>query len=425
MRKQQSKHTAATVRCMALMMMAAALSSHAQESEKAFVNENLAFATRQLNWKCLHTDSTAARLPHSMTSDGTVVNFGPKDWTSGFFPGLLWMVAEWNDSEAWAERAGRWTEKLAPVQYYKGTHDIGFMINCSYGRAYDRTPNDSLQGVLVNAAQSLCSRFNPTTGTIKSWDSYRSMSDGKQFEYPVIIDNMMNLELLFVASRLTGDESYRNVAITHANNTMKNHVRKDGSTFHVVSYDPNDGKVLRSDTHQGYADNSTWSRGQAWGIYGFTVCYRETHDKHYLKTAFRCADFFLHHPNLPSDRIPWFDFNAYSEGFTPGKESKCSHGVLNYRDASAAAITASALLELSTYAKGKRADEYRREAVAILHTLGSDNYRAQYGENGGFILRHCTGSAPHGKELDAPLIYADYYFVEALLRYNKLLQQEK
>ena len=205
---------------------------------------------------------------------------------------------------------------------------------------------------------------------------------------------------------------------------MKNQVRKDYSCFHIVYYDKETGKSIKGETSQGYSDNSAWSRGQAWGIYGFTMVYRETQDKRFLKTAEGMADFYLDHPNLPSDKVAWWDFNAYQKGYTPGIRSNANNVVTNYRDASAAACVASALIELSTYSKGAKSRKYLEGARQILHSLGSPAYRAKLGENANFILMHSTGAIPQGGEIDVPLTYADYYFIEALHRYNKLLNNE-
>ncbi len=231
---------------------------------------------------------------------------------------------------------------------------------------------------------------------------------------------MMNLELLFFASALTGDPTYRNAAISHADHTLKNHFRSDYSTYHVVDYDPNTGAVLHQQTNQGYADNSTWSRGQGWAIYGYTLLYRETKGSKYLEAAKKAADFYINHPNLPKDKVPYWDFNAGQEGYNPDVDY--ANRKLNYipRDASAAALVSSALLELSTYAAGADGKRYYEFAESTLKSLSSNEYLAEKGTNGGFLLKHSTGSFPHKSEIDVPLIYADYYFLEALLRYKKL-----
>ena len=339
---------------------------------------------------------------------------GIEDWTSGFFPGSLWYAYEMTGDEKLKSRAIQYTNMLNPIRRLKNTHDVGFMINCSYGNALRLAPDDTIKAVIIETADNLSARFNPAIGCIRSWDF-------GEWNFPVIIDNMMNLELLFHASKVTGDESFRKVAISHAEQVMHHQVRKDYSCFHIIYYDKKTGKPIKGETSQGYSDNSAWSRGQAWGIYGFTMCYRETKDKRFLKTAEKMADFYLDHPNLPSDKVAWWDFNAFQEGYTPGIRSNACKMVNNYRDASAAACVASALLELSTYSKGSKSKKYLESAKQILHALGSTNYRAELGKNANFILMHSVGAVPHNSEIDVPLTYADYYFIEALHRYNRML----
>lgn len=295
------------------------------------------------------------------------------------------------------------------------------MMYCSYGNAYRLTGNPAYKNILVQSARSLSTRFSPVTGAIKSWNRFNSWHGNKTYYYPVIIDNMMNLELLYFASKATGDSSFRHIATTHALTTMNNQVRKDYSHYHVVCYDSVTGKVVGRETAQGYADNSTWSRGQAWGIYGFTMVYRETHDPRFLKTAIGMADFFLNNKRLPKDKVPYWDFNAGQKGYTPGINSYANKVTTLYRDASAAAITASALLELAMYAPAKK-KQYISAAATMLQSLSSAAYRAPVGTNGDFLLMHCVGSIPHRSEIDEPLVYADYYFLEALTRYNKLMK---
>ncbi|MGV3509260.1 MAG: glucuronyl hydrolase, partial [Sphingobacteriaceae bacterium] len=261
---------------------------------------------------------------------------------------------------------------------------------------------------------------NPTVGSIKSWDKVKSWDGKTVWEFPVIIDNMLNLELLFFASKETGDPSFKNIAIKHAETTMKNHLRPDFSSYHVINYDTQTGKIKHKETHQGFSDNSTWSRGQAWGIYGFTMTYRETKDKRFLETAKKMADFFLNHPNLPEDKVPYWDFNANQEGYVPQWKYDRSKYPVTPRDASAAAITASALIELAQYLDRSEAEKYLEAAEDMLTTLSSPKYRAAPKEIGGFILKHSTGGVPSSAEVDVPLTYADYYYVEAMLRYKNL-----
>ena len=321
---------------------------------------------------------------------------GIYDWTSGFFPGSLWYAYELTGDGKLKEEAVKYTNLLNPVRYYDGTHDLGFMIGCSYGNALRLSPADTIRNVITETADNLISRFDPEIGCIRSWDF-------GTWNFPVIIDNMMNLDLLFLASRLTGDDKYKDIAIRHADTTMKNHFRDDYTSWHVVSYN-DDGTVERRQTHQGKDDNSSWARGQAWAVYGYTACFRETGDSTYLDFAEHIADMIMSRVTT-EDAIPYWDYDAPAGPDTP-------------RDASAAAVTASGLLELSTFAADGQ--KYYDYAVKILKSLSSPAYLAKAGENEGFVLMHSTGSLPHGSEIDVPLNYADYYYLEAMKRYLSL-----
>ncbi|MBN8861922.1 MAG: glycoside hydrolase family 88 protein [Sphingobacteriales bacterium] len=318
-----------------------------------------------------------------------------RDWTSGFFPGILWMLYEYSGKASWKEQAIHYTKQLEQEKWNRGTHDMGFKLYCSYGLGYRLTGDTQMRAVLLQAARTLSTRFNPTAGVIRSWDHNRD-----KWDYPVIIDNMLNLELLFAATQLSGDSSFYRIAVSHANTTLRNHFRPDYSSYHVVSYDTITGAPVKKNTHQGYADASAWARGQAWGIYGYTMCYRFTKDTAYLQQARHIADFMLKHPRMPADGVPYWDYDAPN---IPNEE----------RDASAAAVLASGLYELSGYlANGKY---YRKQADHIMRSL-TQKYRAPLGTASGFILLHSTGSKPAKSEVDVPLIYADYYYLEALLR---------
>ena len=320
-----------------------------------------------------------------------------RDWTSGFFPGVLWYLYEYTGDKKWLEQAKIFTANLEKEQFNKGTHDLGFMIYCSYGNGYRLTKDENYKNIIIQAAKSLSTRYNPKTGVIRSWDHHKDV-----WKFPVIIDNMMNLELLFEATRFSGDSTFYKIAVTHADNTLKNHFRADNSSYHVVDYDPETGEVIKKMTHQGFADESAWARGQAWGLYGYVLCYRETRDLKYLDQANKIASFVFNHPNLPKDLVPYWDFNSPDIPKTS-------------RDASAAAITASALYELDGYDKKKG---YAKKADAILYSL-SKGYKSPAKQTGGFILIHSTGHAPAKSEIDVPLTYADYYYLEALLRSKK------
>lgn len=384
--------------CLLLLLTSSAsiLSQH-----KLDVNKTLSGVEKQLRYQ-LETFTDTNSFPRT-TKDNSLVSVSSRDWTSGFYAGILWQMFDYTKDEMWARSARNWTESLEKEQYNTRTHDLGFMLYCSYGNGLRLSQNRAYEEVLLQGARSLSTRFRSTTGTIKSWDH-------GSWDFPVIIDNMMNLELLFWATKVSGDSSFYNIAVTHALTTMRNHFRPDNSSYHVVDYDTVNGKVKSRVTHQGYADESAWTRGQAWGLYGYTLTYRETRDKRFLDQAIRIADFMLGHPNLPADKVPYWDFDAPG---IPNEE----------RDASAAAITASALIELSQYVEN--GSKYTDAAGAILKTLSGPTYMAKPGTNHGFLLMHSTGHKPHKSEIDVPLIYADYYFVEALLRYKEITANKK
>jgi unsaturated chondroitin disaccharide hydrolase len=385
------------------------------------ISENFHIAEKQYE-KILAVSTDIKKYPRTANPQGELKYTGIEDWTGGFWPGMLWYMYEYTQKKEWKAAAERWTNSLEQNQYNASHHDIGFMMYCSYGNGYRLTGNKKYRDILIQSAKTLCARYDEKTGCIKSWNSKLSWDGKTRFNYPVIIDNMMNLELLFFASKETKNPSYRKIAISHAEQTMKNHIRQDYSTYHVVNYDPVSGKVLHRETNQGFSDNSTWSRGQAWAIYGFTTTYRETKDKRFLNTAIKLADFYLNHKALPEDKIPLWDFNVNEEGFVPQWNAKNRSLKPIPRDASAAALVSSALLELSTYIKGSKKQAYQNAAKKIIVSLSSDTYRVNKEQPASFLLKHSTGSFPHGSEVDAPLVYADYYFIEALLR---LQQQSK
>ncbi|GAA3612774.1 glycoside hydrolase family 88 protein [Flavivirga amylovorans] len=337
-------------------------------------------------------------MPRSVEGDELRM-VSSSDWTSGFFPGELWLMYNLTGNEVWKSRAKKYTELLEKEQYNTGTHDVGFMMYCSYGEGYKVTNSSDYKKVLIQTAKSLSSRYNENVKCIKSWDHSPDL-----YHFPVIIDNMMNMELLLWASEETGDSIYINIAINHANTTIKNHFRPNNSSYHVIDYAPETGKVIKKITNQGYADESIWSRGQSWGLYGFTVMYRYTKDKRYLEQAEKIAKCIMSYPNLPDDKIPYWDMDAPNIPKEP-------------RDASAAAITASALYELINYTSDK--DAYLEFANGIMKSLSSSSYLNTVGADNGFILSHSTGNMPRNSEIDVPINYADYYFLEALLRKKK------
>ena len=385
--------------------------------DTSIVEQGFTRAEQQLSNQ-LKAVPEATEYPRTIGKDGKLKVTRKNDWTEGFYPGCLWYVYEYTNKEDWKKAAIKWTESLEPLKKMTNHHDIGFLMYCSFGNAYRLTGNEAYKDVLVESARSLCTRFNEKTGCIKSWNYRKSWNGKDEWFYPVIIDNMMNLELLYFATKVTGDSVYAKVANRHAETTAKNQFREDYSNYHVVNYDAETGEVLNQATCQGFSDNSAWARGQAWAIYGYTMAYRETHRQDFLDMAVHTADFWLNHPNLPEDGIPYWDFNAGQEDYVPDWNYDPEIFKVIPRDSSAAAIVASAFLELSGYVTdGKK---YSAAAAHILKSLSSPAYLAEPGTNCNFILMHSVGSIPHGEEIDVPLIYADYYYLEALMRYKNM-----
>ena len=341
-----------------------------------------------------------AVYPRSIRPDGTFWESNYKWWCSGFYPGTLWYVYEYTGNETFKELALKYQSGLEPLRYRTDDHDVGFQLMCSYGNCLRLTGDQECVPVLLDGARSLASRFDPEVGCTRSW------SFGK-WSFPVIIDNMMNMELLLKATELGGDDSLKNIAIAHARTTMKNHFRDDNSCFHLVDYDPETGAVVGKQTVQGYADNSAWARGQAWAIYAYPMIYRFTKDQEMLDHAVAIAEYLL--PRVPDDGIPYWDYDA------PDIPD-------DVRDASSAAIMACGLIELSTYVDAEKSARYLAMAEKSLRTLASDEYLAAEGENYGFLLKHSTGNKNRDQEVDVPLTYADYYFLEALMRWQKLVK---
>lgn len=332
----------------------------------------------------------------SLNAEGNLNLIPSRDWCSGFVAGSLWQTYTLTGDEEFMQLAAEFTKPLEQEKFNGKTHDMGFKMLCSFGQGYTITKDTAYRTILIQSARTLVTRFNEKVGAIRSWDHNQD-----KWQFPVIIDNMMNLELLFWASKQTGDQRYKEIAVKHAQTTLVNHFRPDNSSYHVIGYDTLTGKVLQKNTHQGLSHESAWSRGQAWGLYGYTMCYRETKIESFLLQAEKIATYILNHPNLPKDQIPYWDFDAPASPQTP-------------RDASAAAITASALYELAQYLPAKK-DYYIQSAAAILASLKKD-YASKPGENKGFLLGHSTGSFPSKTEVDVPINYADYYYLEALCR---------
>jgi unsaturated chondroitin disaccharide hydrolase len=370
---------------------------------------NAALQTAVQQYAYLSKQVSVGKYPKTYFADKNQLETSDSGWwCSGFYPGTLLYLDEAKDAPELKKEALNVMEDLKKEQFNTTTHDLGFMMFCSFGNAERLQPSKEYETILMNSAKSLASRFNPKTGCIKSWDS-APWNHADKDESPVIIDNMMNLELLFWAARHSGDSTYYKIAVKHADVTMVNHFRKDYSSYHEVVYNNETGKVTKQITNQGAADDSSWARGQVWGLYGYVVMYRETKDVKYLKQAKNIADYILNHPNLPADKIPYWDFNAPN-----------IHNAL--RDSSAASIVASALLELGGYADKKDGIRYYETAKTILSSLLTPEYMAKVGTNGGFLLKHGVGNMPNKTEIDTPLSYGDYYLVEAMMRYKALIK---
>jgi hypothetical protein len=381
----------------------AASSPQAAEPMADVIRKDIAVAARQYG-AMLETIRNKPGVPRTL-QDGQVKLVSARDWTSGFFAGSLWYLSEATGDARWRAEAARYTDATSSARFDRTQHDVGFILNSGYGNGLRLGAGGAAyRDALLIGATTLVTRFNPAVGSIQSWN----VRAEKDWRYPVIIDNMMNLELLMWAARESGQPYYREVAIAHADTTLRNHFRPDGSSFHVVDYDPADGKVRSKVTHQGNADGSAWARGQAWGLYGFTMMYRETKKPEYLQQAQKIAAFLMQHPRMPADKVPYWDFDDAAIPDAP-------------RDSSAAAIMSSALIELARYVDPALARRYTDFAELQLRSLSSPAYLAAPGENGGFLLKHATGHKPAGSEVDVPLSYGDYYFLEALLRFKARL----
>lgn len=369
-----------------------------QKSMARLVNESFIYADSQYHF--MMKELPKDKMPQTFDSKtGKIISYGRTWWCTGFYPSALWYIFEQTGDTAIRHEAERSLALIEPNQFYTGNHDLSFMMFNSFGNGYRLTKDIAYKTIIFRSALSLATRFRPGIPAIQSWDK------SKRFNCPVIIDNMLNLELLNWVSANGGDGKYAEIAKLHANTTLKNHFRADYSSYHVIDYDTVTGKVLQKRTAQGYSHSSAWARGQGWALYGFTMMYRFTKNKAYLNLAKHVADFILNNPNLPVDKIPYWDFNAPITSTTP-------------RDASAGAVITSALLELGQYTKGKEKNRYVKNAETMLRSLSGNDYRVPLGTYGGFLLLHSTGSFPSNSEVNVPLIYADYYYLEALKRYK-------
>jgi unsaturated chondroitin disaccharide hydrolase len=378
-------------------------SCRVSHNESFSVDEQIEYCRKQA-MRSLSEVSSLDSLPGSIEKNNKSWTYTPAgSWVSGFWSGILWYLYEETGDETFRDKAQSTTSVLLPATYHKAkSHDVGFLTMPSFGNGYRLTENPSYKDALLRAADSLAVLYNPTVGTILSWPS---MMKRMNWPHNTIIDNMMNLELLFWASKNGGDKHLYEIACSHVDKTMQNHTHDDYVCYHVVLYDTITGKFVKGVTHQGYSDDSMWARGQSWGIYGFTMAYRETHNQKYLLFAQHLADTYIKY--LPEDIIPYWDFTA---GMISNSEPK---------DASSAAVAASALIELSTFVmdtgKSRNYLEYARKLIGKLSTkeyLAADT-------NPAFLL-HSVGHKPNNREVDASLIYADYYYLESLVRLKNL-----
>ena len=350
--------------------------------------------------KLLDFPIDSVSIPRSMDcSTGVVKKVKSKDWTSGFYAGNLWQIYKLTGDIKYKEKAALWNAFIEKEKFNNTTHDMGFKVYGSFGKGLAVENNEKYKNIIVKSAQTLISRFNPKIGAIRSWNHSKEL-----FDYPVIIDNMLNLELLFEASKISGDSTFRKIAIKHANTTLKNHFRNDNSCYHVVDYDTISHGVRKKATFQGFKDESSWARGQSWAVYGFTMAYRYTKNKEYLKQAEATAKYYINYKTLPEDGISYWDFNDPSIPNAP-------------RDASSAAVMASALIELYSFTKNQA---YLAYSNKVINTLSSDKYLLNDTVKGPFILNHSTGNWPKKDEIDQPIVYADYYFLEAIIRKQSL-----
>ena len=376
----------------------------AQESLESMIERGITRAAGQSEILAESMLGNPTALPRTW-EDGELKLTSYSGWVSGFFPGVLWMLYEQTGQEKFLEYAKEFTSRVEPAKKLTNTHDLGFMLMSSFGQGYRITGDPHYLEVIHEGTDSLMTRWDHKIGVMKSWN------ENSRWKYPVIIDNMMNLEMLCFCAQTFSERGYELAAITHAYTTIQNHFRADNSTWHVVSYDPATGQPHAKNTAQGYSDDSAWARGQAWGLYGYTMMYRETLDKNFLEQARKIGRFIMNHPNLPEDKVPCWDFNA------PGAPGTA------LRDASAAAIMASAFIELSQLDPGNESAAWLDLAIRQLRTLSSPEYLAAPGEQGGFIIKHGVGHFPAKAEVDVPLTYGDYYYLEALIRLKKLLER--
>lgn len=340
-----------------------------------------------------------------------------EEWCSGFWSGILWMDYGYlkgngkrskAEAEAVRKTAEGYTEALSFLSQQSAyDHDLGFLVINSFLKGYEQTQNENYKQIALACADTLATLFNDKVGTILSWPRHVKDYGG----HNTIMDNMINLELLLWASENGGSQRLKDIAVAHADTTMRYHFREDGSCYHVAVYDTLTGNFLRGQTHQGYSDESMWSRGQSWAIYGYTMVYRYTKEERFLDFAQKVTDIYLKRlKETSNDWIPLWDMDD-------------PRGTQAPKDASAACVVASALLDLCQYVDETKGKAYRDAAIQMLTDLSTDRYQSR-DKNCAFLM-HSTGHHPAGSEIDASIIYADYYYIEALTKLKDIPNYSK
>ena len=380
-------------------------------SEHKYIDadQQLDYCSQQVN-RALEAmcDSDYTMEPRNILAGDTTWNCRKacaEEWCSGFWPGILWMDYMETKEKHVLKAAEGYTGALAFLaQQPAYDHDLGFLVINSFLKGYEATGNTYYKQIALACADTLATLYNDKVGTILSWPRHVKDYGG----HNTIMDNMINLELLFWASENGGSQRLKDIAVSHADTTMRYHFREDGSCYHVAVYDTLTGQFIKGVTHQGYADSSMWSRGQSWAIYGYTTVYRYTKEQRFLDFAQKVTDIYLKRLKETSDDwVPLWDMDD-------------PRGLQAPKDASAACVVASALIELSQYVEKKKAKVYQDAAESMLRDLSSEKYQSR--EKNVAFLMHSTGHHPAGSEIDASIVYADYYYIEALLRWKKYYQ---
>jgi len=362
--------------------------------DNASINKRL---TDLSNKMAVHLESItidSTKIPRAIAEDGTLIAKNSRQWTSGFFPGTLWQLASHSQNEEILKQARTWSNFIEKEKWDTHTHDIGFKVNNTFGQWNKVEPSKRNNDIIVQASATLIKRFNENVKAIKSWDWGK-----ERWIFPVIIDNMMNLEMLFDATDISGDSIYYQIADQHAQTTLANHFRENHSSYHVVDYDTITGAPRNKLTHQGLNDESTWARGQAWGLYGFAMAYDRTGNEAYFKKAKEIANLFFTHPNMPTDLIPYWDFDALN---IPDEA----------KDVSAAAIAINGLMMLVKH-DSENEEKYMKWVNTVIRSLEKEEYQT---DKAPFLLGRSTGSVPDSFEVDVPISYGDYFYVQALLQ---------